>query len=131
MVPSEADDGRGTILICEDEPELRELIRVVLNGGYAFVEAADGVESLELARGLRPDLVLLDLMMPGQSGVEVLRELRSDPALEQTPVIVVSAFSTDADKASAFAAGADRFLEKPFEPDELAAMVEELLGRGG
>jgi CheY-like chemotaxis protein len=114
-----------TILICEDEEALRELVRVSLGEGYNYAEAADGVESLELAIELRPDLVVLDLMLPRKSGVEVLADLRRDRRLRDTPVVVITAW-THAQQA-AVAAGADRFIAKPFDPDELKTVVSELL----
>jgi two-component system alkaline phosphatase synthesis response regulator PhoP len=114
-----------TILICEDEEALRELVRVSLGDGYHFAEAADGVESLELIRELEPDLVVLDLMLPRKSGVEVLADLRRDRSIRNTPVVVITAW-THAQQA-AVAAGADRFVPKPFDPDELRAVVGELL----
>ncbi len=114
-----------TILICEDEDALRELVRISLGDTYRFEEAADGVESLDRARELRPDLVILDLMLPRMSGVEVLAELRGDTAIRDTPVVVITAW-THAQQA-AVAAGADRFVAKPFDPDELKAVVDELL----
>ena len=116
---------RKTILICEDEEALRELVRVSLGGGYHFAEAVDGVESIDMARELRPDLVVLDLMLPRKSGVEVLAELRGDRTIRDTPVVVITAW-THAQQA-AVAAGADRFVAKPFDPDELRAVVLELL----
>lgn len=116
-----------TILICEDEDTLRELIRVSLGDGYRFAEAIDGIESVELARELRPDLVILDLMLPRKTGVEVLEDLRNDRSMRDTPVVVISAW-THAQQA-AVAAGADRFVAKPFDPDELRKVVGELLRR--
>ena len=117
--------GSKTILICEDDQNLRQLVRVILGEGYRFVEADTGHEALELALEIRPDLVILDLMLPGASGLEVLRSLRKDLPGGDTPVIVMSAWG-HADQA-ALEAGADRFLPKPFEPDDLTAMVEEVL----
>ena len=114
-----------TILICEDEDSLRELVRVSLGDGYTFFEAADGIESIDLARELRPDLVILDLMLPRKSGVEVLAELRGDQTIRDTPVVVITAW-THAQQA-AVAAGADRFVAKPFDPDELREVVLEVL----
>jgi CheY-like chemotaxis protein len=114
-----------TILICEDEEALRELVRVSLGEGYNYAEAADGVESLELAVELGPDLIVLDLMLPRKSGVEVLADLRRDRRLRDTPVVVITAW-THAQQA-AVAAGADRFIAKPFDPDELKTVVSELL----
>ena len=114
-----------TILICEDEDSLRELVRVSLGDEYRYVEAADGIESIDLARKLRPDLVILDLMLPRKSGVEVLAELRGDRAIRDTPVVVITAW-THAQQA-AVAAGADRFVAKPFDPDELRQVVLDVL----
>jgi two-component system, OmpR family, alkaline phosphatase synthesis response regulator PhoP len=115
------------ILICDDEPTLRELMRVSLGDGYSFAEAADVNEALELAHTVRPDLILLDVMMPGGSGLSVLEQLRGDPALEQTPVVVISAFTADRDHLAAYDAGANGFLKKPFDPEELESLVEQLL----
>jgi CheY-like chemotaxis protein len=120
-----------TILICDDEPSLRELMRVSLGGDYAFAEAADTAEALEQAGRVRPDLVLLDVMMPGGSGLSVIEQLRSDPELSETPVVVVSAFAADSDRLAAHDAGATGFLQKPFDPEELARLVEQLLGPRG
>jgi CheY-like chemotaxis protein len=116
-----------TILICDDEPSLRELMRVTLGDGYSFAEATDVPEAIELVERHRPDLVLLDVLMPGGSGLEVIERLRSDPALAGTPVVVVSAFASDSDRLAASDAGANGFLRKPFDPEELEALVEELL----
>jgi len=114
-----------TILVCDDEPSLRELVRAVLGPGYRFAEAADGEAALALARDVVPDLVVLDLMLPVMSGMVVLEELRRDARLAQVPVVVMTAWSHA--EASARTAGADRFVSKPFHPDELTAAVEELL----
>jgi CheY-like chemotaxis protein len=114
------------VLICEDDPSLRELMRLAL-GDYAFAEAADVGEAIELVQQFRPDLLLLDVMMPGGSGLDVLAKLRLDPELAETPVLIVSAFTGDADRRAAQNAGANRFLAKPFDPDELAAIARDLL----
>jgi CheY-like chemotaxis protein len=115
----------ATVLICEDEPALRELIRVSLEGPYEFAEADDGEESLAIARRLRPDLVILDVMMPRRSGIEVLTELRRDEALASTPVIVLTAQPETREEA--LQKGADRVIDKPFVPDEISTAVEEVL----
>jgi CheY-like chemotaxis protein len=118
----------ATILVCDDEPSLRELMRLSLeNPGYRFVEAGDGSEAIEAIESARPDLLLLDVMMPGTSGIEVLEHLRAHPELSQTPVIVVSAFASPADRRRALEAGATRFVKKPFDPEALRSLVEELL----
>jgi CheY-like chemotaxis protein len=114
-----------TILICEDEPTLRELVRATLGPGYEFVEAVDGDEAAQLIREVRPSLIVLDLMLPRVSGLELLGDLRADESLRDTPVVVLTAWSHAED--AALVAGADRFLAKPFEPDELKSAVDELL----
>jgi CheY-like chemotaxis protein len=115
----------ATVLICDDEPSLRELIRISLDGQYSFAEADDGVESLAIARQLRPDVVILDMMMPRLSGLEVLTELRRDESLSGTRVIVLTA--QPAAREDALREGADLVMVKPFEPDEITAAVEEVL----
>lgn len=115
----------ATVLICDDEPSLRELIRVSLDGPYSFAEADDGEKSLEIARRLRPDVIILDMMMPRLSGLEVLSEIRGDRGLAETPVIVLTAQPST--KEEALRGGADIVMVKPFEPAQITAAVEEVL----
>jgi len=115
----------ATVLICDDEPSLRELIRVSLDGPYSFAEADDGEKSLEIARRLRPDVIILDMMMPRLSGLEVLSEIRGDRGLAETPVIVLTAQPST--KEEALRSGADIVMVKPFEPAQITAAVEEVL----
>jgi CheY-like chemotaxis protein len=116
----------ATVLICDDEPSLRELIRISLDGPYEFVEADDGEESLQLARSVRPDVVILDMMMPRRSGLEVLSELRKEEDFKDMRVIVLTA--QPATREQALRAGADVVMVKPFEPEQIATAVEEVLG---
>jgi CheY-like chemotaxis protein len=113
------------ILICDDDVTVRLLVRVVLDADYEFGEASDGTEALELARRERPDLVILDLMLPRRNGFDVLEELQRDARLADVPTVVVTA--SPEQEGAALAAGADRFFMKPFEPDELKTAVAELL----
>ena len=115
----------ATVLICDDEPSLRELIRISLNGPYRIVEANDGEESLELARRERPDVVILDMMMPRLSGLEVLTSLRQEQELADTRVIVLTA-QPEA-REDALREGADVVMVKPFEPEQITVAVEEVL----
>ena len=115
-----------TILICEDDDNLRQLIRVVIGSGYHIVEAGDGDEALVLASEHRPDLIILDLMMPRMSGLDVLQQLRANAATDGMHILVMSAWPNAVEAARM--AGADAFLQKPFEPDALTALVEEALG---
>jgi len=119
------NDGAATILVCDDDPSLRELVRAVLGSRYRFIEAADGTEALTIAHEERPDLIVLDVMLPGMSGIEVLEELRSTESLKDIPVVVITAWSHA--EIEVQVAGADRFVSKPFDPDELSTAVEELL----
>jgi two-component system phosphate regulon response regulator PhoB len=119
----------AVILICDDEPSVRDLMRLSLAPHHRITEAAGGAEAIELAERLHPDLVLLDVMMPGTTGLDVLAHLRGDPGLARAPVVVVSAHATDRDRLAAFDAGATEFVKKPFDPEELSALVEELLER--
>jgi CheY-like chemotaxis protein len=118
------------ILVCDNEEALRDLVRASLGGGYEITEARDGDEAVAEARRLRPDLIVLDVMMPGRSGLDVLAELRKDPELAAVKVIVLTARAQATDRSSAEGAGADAFLSKPFSPLELAALVERLLAAG-
>lgn len=118
------------LLLCDDEDVLRRLVRATLGTGkYSIVEARDGDEALEQARRTRPDVMVIDMMMPGRTGLEVLKQVRGDAELGATPVIMLSARTQKADRLAAVAAGADRYLAKPFSPRQLAKVVEELLER--
>ena len=95
---------------------------------YRVVEAADGDEAWALIKRHRPSLVLLDIQMPGRTGLEILASIRSDPTLDAVRVIVMTARALEADRTAAMAAGADFYLTKPFSPLELLARVQEALG---
>jgi CheY-like chemotaxis protein len=116
------------VLICDNEEVLRTLVRDALAiGEYDIVEARDGDESVEAARACEPDLIVLDMMMPGRSGLEVLKELRGEARFAETPVIMLTARAQAADREAAAEAGVSRFVPKPFSPLTLASLVEELL----
>ena len=118
----------ATVLICDDEEVLRALIRATLDGAqHEIAEARDGDEALEQARRAAPDVILLDMMMPGRTGLDVLRELRAERELAETPVIMLTARTQAADRAAAAEAGATRFLSKPFSPRELLSVLDEVL----
>jgi CheY-like chemotaxis protein len=118
------------ILICDDEPALRELMRVALIGDYEFEEAGTVAEAIEVVERFRPDVVLVDVMMPGGSGLDVIRYMADHPALGHAGCVVVSAFAADTDQEEALEAGAAAFVSKPFDPDDLSATVAGLIGDG-
>ena len=116
------------VLVCDNEEALRALVRGALDlGDYEIVEARDGDESIDLARSCDPDLIVLDMMMPGRTGLEVLGELRAEDRFAATPVIMLTARAQAQDRKAALDAGVSHFLPKPFSPLELASVVEELL----
>jgi len=118
-------NDRKTVLICDDEPMLRELVRASLDAGYRFAEASDGVVALELAHELKPDAMILDLMLPRRSGLDVLADMRADERLRDIPVFVVSAWPER--REAVLEAGANAFITKPFDPDELKRSIERIL----
>lgn len=118
-----------TLLVCDDEDILRDLLVSALGDRYRVVEASDGWEAIEQARLVRPDLILLDMMMPGKSGLETLAELKRDPELAGTRVIMLTARTQATDRGAVSAAGADVYLPKPFILAELETTIETLLER--
>jgi CheY-like chemotaxis protein len=118
------------ILIVEDHPTMREAMRLVLEReGFDIDEAADGDQALVAVRERAPDLVLLDMSIPGASGPEVLAAVKADPTTSDVRVIVVTATGEEG-RASALASGADHYFTKPFSPIALLQAVEEVIGPG-
>lgn len=121
----------ATILSIEDQPDIRRLIRMTLEfKGYEVLEAGDGAEGLRLARQSPPDLILLDVMMPGMDGREVARTLQADPKLRQVPIVMISALGHAPDVEAGLGSGARHYLVKPFSPWELLDLAAELVGAG-
>lgn len=126
------DGLKAKILICDDDPLLLELMDFRLRAkGYGVVKASDGAEALAAVQSERPDLVVLDAMMPKSDGFEVLARIKADPVLSETPVIMLTARKTQNDIVSALEKGADDYLVKPFIPEELLARLSRLLARRG
>ncbi|NIT86094.1 MAG: response regulator transcription factor [Gemmatimonadetes bacterium] len=120
----------GRILVVDDEPHIRRVLSAVLEErGYDVCLASNGTEGLDELGGGPIDLVILDLMMPGASGLEILSRIRSDPRRSETPVIILTAKGQDTDREAALAGGANDFLTKPFSPKKLIARIEEILRR--
>ena len=118
-----------TVLIVDDEPSIRLLVNATIaSDQYRVVEAADGDEAWRLLQAHRPAIVLLDVQMPGRSGLELTRAIKADPALGRTKVILLTAKTQEADVRAGAEAGADLYLTKPFSPLQLLTVVEEALG---
>ena len=129
-MPDDAARTRGgRILVVDDEPHIRRVLDAILGKeGFDVVLADDGAEGLSALAAGGIDLVILDLLMPGAHGLEVLAKIRSDPDRGKTPVIILTAKGQDTDREAAFAGGADDFVTKPFSPKKLVARIREILG---
>ena len=118
------------VLIAEDDRDIRELVVTKLTGaGYRVIAVADGVSALNAIREQLPDIALLDVMMPGSSGLDVIGKLRTDDRTAAVPVILLSAKSQDFDVETGLASGAADYIVKPFSPRELVDRVEAVLRR--
>jgi DNA-binding response OmpR family regulator len=122
--------SRETILVIDDQKDLAELVdRALVQEGFGVIIAGDGESGLRIAREHRPDLVILDLTMPGIDGLEVCRRLRADARLGRMPILVLSARAGEADRVSGLETGADDYVIKPFSARELVARVKALIRR--
>ncbi|SRR6266496_2285932 len=116
------------ILAIEDHEENRRLLRDLLtSAGYELIEAVTGEEGLSLAETRVPDLILLDIQLPGIDGYEVTRRLKANPALRHIPVIAVTSYALSGDDVKALEAGCSGYVTKPFDPAELLAKIREHL----
>jgi DNA-binding response OmpR family regulator len=123
--------SRPSVLIADDDPDIRDLVVFKLQqAGLDVVAVEDGNAALEALAQQRPDLVLLDVMMPGLSGLDVLRHIRGDEQLRMLKVVLLTARARDVDVDDGFTSGADDYVTKPFSPRELMHRVNSLLGRG-
>jgi two-component system phosphate regulon response regulator PhoB len=124
-------ERKGPILVVEDEDDIRNLVVHQLSReGWTTRGVANGLEALEIARRTPPALVILDLMLPGLSGTEVCRRLKSDPETREIPIIILSARGEEIDRVVGFEVGADDYVTKPFSPRELVLRVRAVLRRG-
>ncbi len=119
------------VLIVEDEPDNQEIVRAVVEEmvGVAAILAGDGLEALSIAQRDKPDLVLLDLMLPRLDGYEVARKLKGDPETNGIPIIAITALARPKDRARALEAGCDDYVDKPFDLDLLERKIRGRLMR--
>ena len=130
-VKPDSSQGTGRILIIEDDPDVAELIRYHLTKeGYETWISSKGIHGLEQAKTSRPDMILLDIMVPELNGWEVCRRLKQDTELRGIPVIIVTGRAEEGDKVLGFEMGADDYVTKPFSPRELVARVRAVMRRG-
>ena len=123
--------GSGRILVVEDEQDVAELLRYhLLKEGYDVVVAANGTDAVKRARDVRPEVILLDIMVPQLNGWEVCRRLKSDTETRAIPIIMVTGRVEEGDKVLGFELGADDYVTKPFSPRELVARVRAVVRRG-
>ncbi|MBU8870172.1 MAG: response regulator [Gemmatimonadales bacterium] len=124
-------DPQAKILLADDDHDILESVRLRLRANnYEVLTASDGIEATRLAKTAHPDLVLLDINMPGGNGHVVAQRIKSDPATISTPIIFLTASTSTVDYEAAREAGVEKFIIKPFAPEELLLAMEELLERG-
>ncbi|MBL7684218.1 MAG: response regulator transcription factor [Flavipsychrobacter sp.] len=120
----------GKILIVDDEPDIVEFISYNLKGkGYLISTARDGVEAIRKAKDFRPDLILLDIMMPNKDGIQTIKELRMMPEFEETAIIFLTALSDEKSEIEGLKVGADDYIAKPIKPELLATRIRTALRR--
>ena len=130
MTEEPTDRDRPVVLAADDDDDILELVAFRLDrSGYTVLQARDGEQAFELARTEKPDLAVLDVMMPKLDGFELTRRLRADEATSRMPIILLTARAQDADVDRGFHSGADDYLRKPFSPQELSTRVQAILGR--
>ncbi len=119
-------NGNGGVLVVEDDPELNELVGAYAQlCGFEYHAALNGRSALHQAHDHPPCAVILDLMLPDVDGFEVCRQMRKDPTLTSSPIIILSALNSDLDKKRGLECGANVYLTKPFDPDQLMATLRE------
>ena len=123
---------RRKILVVEDDPDELEVIRLVLEkAGFAIGTAANGSDALVKTRSISPDLIILDLMLPGLNGFDICETLRKDPATASIPIVMLTGLCSQFGRLAGLESGASEFLTKPFNPKELVSKVDKLLRTNG
>jgi CheY-like chemotaxis protein len=128
QVATQYAEPQRTILLVEDFDDTRLIMKLwLMKKGYRVVEAENGEKGIILAEEQHPDLIIMDMMMPGLNGLDATRRIREDQSLQRTPIVAVSAYGADEYRAKAIAAGCDEYVSTPFEPDELGELIKRLL----
>ena len=128
MSQTSTQDRRPQLLVVDDEPANLQVLRHILQEDYRLLFAKDGAKALELAAREKPELILLDVMMPKKSGFEVCEALRADPARAGLLIVMLTAKGRDTEVAKGLAIGADAYVTKPFSTKDLAVKVKSMLG---
>lgn len=114
------------ILVVEDQEDNRTIVRDLLtNAGYEVIEATSGTEGVSMAKAERPDLILMDIQLPGIDGYEAAKRIKADSSIEHTPIIAVTSYALDGDENKAIEAGCDAYFAKPFSPRKLLDKIRE------
>ena len=117
-----------TILLVDDFDDTRLMMKLwLMKNGYQVIEAERGEEAIALAQSEHPDLIIMDMMMPGLNGLDATRRIREDQSLEQTPIVAVSAYGADEYRAKAISAGCTEYVSTPFDPEQLGDLIKKLL----
>lgn len=119
--------GKKKILVVEDDPDIRIMVSFILRDHYEVVLCEDGRCGIEKALQEKPDLILLDIYMPGISGLEVCKVVRDSPEIASTPIIILTAGALREEVSEGYALGANDYIFKPFEPEELIERIEKLI----
>jgi len=129
-VAGDGDAGRELILVADDDEDILNLVCFRLEqAGWEVARAADGAEAAAIANERRPALCVFDVQMPEMTGYQVVEKMRADDGLKETPVILLTASVQERDMAKGFEVGADDYMRKPFDPNELLSRIEALLRR--
>ena len=123
-----AGSALPTILLVEDFDDTRLMMKMwLVKNGYRVIEAETGEEAISLAQSERPDLIIMDVMMPGMNGLDATQRIRQDRALRRTPIVAVSAYGAEEYRSLALDAGCNEYVSTPFEPQTLADLIKDLL----
>jgi len=129
--PNYASEALRTILLVEDFDDTRLMMKMwLIKNGYRVVEAETGEEAISAAQRELPDLIIMDVMMPGMNGLDATQRIREYQALRRTPIVAVSAYGADEYRSLALDAGCNEYVSTPFDPNALAELIERLIAKG-